>query len=378
MLAVLADGPCGSLALASDQVAPAFEVIARLGVPDQSKFRQYQSVRSVVLQLPHAFVLHRTGELAIYVVSGSTRCDEKIPPARFDPEEIGPCRVISDVGDGNDLKIVNDVLICTRSGQLEVYSLKDPGQPRHVARVGPEKKGRLSSSLVLHDKLGFVLAKDGILAYDLSAAAAPRFLGMTDTDGHGSLWAGCGLDHYLYIGGTSSDGIGITIYDIFDPTHLKNVGFVATTRKPWHLFALPDKRLVECEDSDARIRFGTGIYGHAALYDLKDPTRPRRISERNQAGGRVAALLKLRDRWFLVCDGGVLGIEKDGFKNVYSYSSAGTTLDGLPYHGDSAGGCAALALDRVTVIIGPRRIPLVQILSGILYVARLFLPRSWP
>jgi hypothetical protein len=377
MLAGQAVERCDSRAWASESGVPVFEVIARLGVPDQAKFPQYQAVRSVALHLPLVYVLHRTGELAIYVVGESGHRDEQLPADRLMPEEIGPCRIIPDVGDGNDLKIVRDVLICTRSGQLEVYSLKDPGHPRHVARVGPEKRRRFSSSLVIHDKLGFVLAKDGILTYDLSAPAEPRFLGITDTDGHGWSRVGCGLDHHLYIGGRSSAGTGITVYDISDPAHLKRVGFVATKRMPYHLFALPDKRLVECEDSDAWVRFGTGIHGHAALYDLKDPTRPRRISERDRAGGRAAALLRLRDRWFLVCDGGILGIEKDGLKDVHSYVSAGMTLDGLPYHGDSAGGCAALALDRVTVVIGPRRIPLAQILYGILRVARLFVPMSW-
>jgi hypothetical protein len=260
---------------------------------------------------------------------------------------------------------------------LEVYSLKDPGHPQHIARVGPENKRRFSSSLVIHDKLGFVLAKDGILAYDLSAPAEPRFLSMIDTGGRGGGRVGCGLDHHLYIGGGSPVGIGITVYDISDPTHLKKVGFVATTRMPYHLFALPDKRLVECEDTDAWVRFGTGIHGHAALYDLKEPARPCQISERDRAGGRAATLLKLRDGWLLMCDGGVLGIEKDGFKDVYSFVSAGMTLDGLPYHGDSSGGCAALALDRVTVVIGPPRLPLAQILYGMLRVARVFLPMSW-
>ena len=83
------------------------------------------------------------------------------------------------------------------------------------------------------------------------------------------------------------------------------------------------------------------------------------------------ALLKLRDRWFLVCNGGVLAIEKDEFTDVFDYFSAGSTLDARLYHADSAGYHAALAIDRVTVVIGPRRIPLAQILHEILRVARL-------
>lgn len=370
-------GPCESRVSASEKGVPAFEVIARLAVPDRTNFPQYQAVRSVALHLPHAYVLHRTGELAVYVVEGPERCKEMIRPDRVMPDEVGPCRIIPDVGDGNDLKIVNDVLICTRSGQLDVYSLKDPDQPRCLARVGPEKKRRFSPSLVIHDKLGFVLANDGILAYDLSAPAEPRFLGMTATDGSGRLLVGRVLGRHLYIGGKTASGTGITVYDLTEPTHLRNVGFVPTARVPFQLFALPDKRLLVCEDSDSRFQFGTGIHGRAALYGLEDPTRPRRISERDRAGGRAATLMKLGDRWLLVCDGGVLAIEKDGFTDVFAYVSAGTTLDGLPYHGDSAGANAALALDRTTVVIGPRRIPLARVFHGILRVARFVIPMNW-
>jgi hypothetical protein len=101
------------------------------------------------------------------------------------------------------------------------------------------------------------------------------------------------------------------------------------------------------------------------------------MSESEQAGGRAAALLELRGRWFLVCDNAVFAVEKDGFREVFSYFSGGSALDGEPYHGDSVRHHAALALDGVTVVIGPRRIPLAQILHGILRVARLVVSLNW-
>ena len=107
------------------------------------------------------------------------------------------------------------------------------------------------------------------------------------------------VDRHLYVGGRSGARVGITVYELSDPAHLKNVGFVPTTNVPYHLFALPEKRLVVCQDSDSWSLFGiftfqsfsgTGIHGREALFSLEDPTRPCRISERDRAGGGRRAL----------------------------------------------------------------------------------------
>src|SRR5262249_27785332 len=131
-------------------------------------------LRSAVLRMPHAYVVDRTGDLYVFKA-----------PRETTGKEVLPATVIRGAADRNDLKVVKDVLLCTHSGGLVAYSLKDPAAPRRLGRFGPDKKTYAGQTLVCAEKIAFLIGIDGISAYDLAEPATPRYLGTTPSDSRG-------------------------------------------------------------------------------------------------------------------------------------------------------------------------------------------------
>jgi len=324
---------------------PQFEVVANLILPDKDHIPGNHAFRSAAIKPPWVYVLDREGRLYILQIP------EKPEPI------VDATTVVENVGDGNDLKIVDQALLCTRGGRLEVYSLKSPKDPRHVGQFGPaDTKRSHSQSLVVDGKRAFLVGRDAIVAYDVSAPSEPKKLSVLRTGRSG--WTGCVSGQYLYVGEINveqGDREGIAVYDVADPRNIKEVGFTPMKKSIYHLFALPGNRLLASQDADSRIWFGTSVHGNSSLFSLTNATQPLLLREFAHSGGRTAALLLAENRHFLVCNGAVFAIGDQDLKKCTSFSSLGSTLDGMPYHGDSSGRYACLAMDTRAVVLRMRQ-----------------------
>jgi hypothetical protein len=335
-----------------------FELAATFTLPDDDHLDNLnRPFRAVALRIPHAYVLERTGRLHVFEV-----------PQAASPVEPQALRAIEDAGDGNDLIVRGDVLLCCRWGHLEAYSLADPAAPRHLGKFGPPRRYCTSQSIVGGEH-AFVIGGNGIFRYDLGNPAEPRFVAAMESDHTSS--TGCVAGGYLYVGELDvgqAGRQGITVYDVSDPARIREVAFLPTSRGPYDLFAVTGNRLLACLDADTTVHSGPEVHGNAALLDVADPFHPRLLWEQGNCGGRAAAMLRAGAAEYLVCNGDIFRLERDGLKSAAPFRGLrgtrrgfeflnGSTADGLPYHGHGDGAYAALALDRVTLVIRalPRR-----------------------
>jgi hypothetical protein len=331
------------------------EIAARLLSPiGKGPFAKDVTFRSVAMRIPWVYVLNRTGSLYIFQVSKNDH--EKL---------LNPTKVMDDLGDGNDLKIVDDVLICTCKGALQVYSLKNPGEPRALGRFGPEKE-YASETIVCHSKLAFVICKSSILSYDVSTPSKPKFLGANQANGYG--WTGFVSERYLYVGEIRLNGTGrqgISIYDVSEPTQIKEVAFVSTTRAPYHIFGISPTQVLTSLEGDSRPHVVTPdnitVNGNSAWFNTTKASQPVLVKEFSEAGGTPTTVLTSEGKEYLVCQGVVFSIEMESLKRCFSFQAGcvspdhilyhGTTLDATPYHGTSDGMYAALPLGDVTIVL---------------------------
>ena len=164
------------------------EVIADLIVSEKYQRRAGTTFRSVAIKPPWAYVLDRDGSLFVFPI-----------PGKAQPVEPSPITIVKDAGDGNDLKVVGQVLLCTRDGGIEAYSLKTPEKPKRMGLFGPEgEHAYRSQSLAIEGKRAFLLGRDAILAYDLSDPERPKCVSVLRTGRFG--WTGCVAGRYLYVG----------------------------------------------------------------------------------------------------------------------------------------------------------------------------------
>lgn len=318
-------------------------VIARLVPTDDDPVGHNRPLRSAALRMPFAYVMDREGRLYVFKVAL-----EQAEKALL------PLKVLPDAGDGNDLKIFKDLLLCTRHGRLEGYSLKDPGSPRHIGRFGPEKGNYQGQSMIRKDQHAYLIGKQGIHVYDLSDPAEPSYLGLTPCDGHP--WTACVSGKYLYAGtiGTEPAGrTGIAVFDIADPRAISEVGFVAMDHPPFHLFAIGGNRLLASQ-AGSRISWGGGVNGSAQLFSLANPRKPTAVARVAHAGGKAAALLSSEKHQYFVCAGGACLIDEKGLGYLIPHPSAGALMDARPYQGDNDARYAILALGDYAVLVGIR------------------------
>lgn len=335
------------VATAGDKIV--VEEIALLKMPDRDRFPGNHAFRSVALRFPWTYALDRKGTLYVF----------RIP----DPQQVGTVRVpevqpattIDNVGDGNDLCILKDALLFTQHGALRVYSLEDPGTPKFVGRFGPAGDVYHSQTIVLDGQRAFLVGGNAIVKYALSDPLKPEH--RTTHQGEINAWTGCVSEEYLYVGGSDQNHkrIGIFVFDVRGHNRLQYVGFVPTTTTPYHMFALPEKRLIASLDADTRFGFyagaGGAVHGKSALLTINEPAAPRLLKEIANSGGKACIVMPFADKQFFVCNGNVFSVGVDSLTPRFPLFPHGSTLDGFPYHGDADAKHAAIALDGVIVVL---------------------------
>jgi hypothetical protein len=338
------------------ELAQSFELLATLQRPGSYEVGKLEAFRSVALWMPWVYVLDRTGTLCVFRVgpTGSAlqnQGSDTVPPRKL--PSVQPKNILEGAGDGDDLKIFGDVLICTDSGGIAAYSLQDPAKPRRVGRCGTKKRACWGQSIVRHGNFAFVVGDRAIDSYDLAVPDKPRFLCTLETKLYGSV--GCAAGNFLYVGAVGKAGDGIAAFDISNPAHPTEVSFVPTSHAPFALFATPDHRLIASLDADNGMHFNSQSYisvnGNSAVFALTDPRHPSLVKAYGKSGGRTAALLSVDGHCYLVCQGVVFAVTTRGLEPDSVFYSAGTTMDGLPYHGDADGKYEALAADESVIIL---------------------------
>ncbi len=316
---------------------PEPRIVTRLRPAGEEPVGLNRPLRAAALRWPYVYVMDREGTLYVFRV-----------PAEHTRKAVHPVRTIKDAGDGLDVKVFGDRLLCTGRRGLEVYSLKDPEAPCHLGRFGPEL-GR-AVTIVRAEPLAFVLSDRGVCAFDLRGDGAPRFLDRTPCAGWP--WTGCVAGPYLYVGLVEEDPgdrKGIAVFDRSDPRALREVGFVRMEDSPYDLFAGPDSRLVASLDGN-RWDLGWGTNGHAQLFSLANPRQPAPLDRVSRAGGR-ATVLTAGHRPFLLCAGDAWRLDERGLSRRTPLDAGGGLTDGLPYHGDCTGDVAVLAVGNAAVVV---------------------------
>lgn len=335
------------VATAGDKIV--IEKIALLNLPGRDRFPGNHAFRSVALRFPWTYVLDRKGTLYIFRIPKPQQVGMGRVP------ELQPTKTIDKVGDGNDLCALESVLLFTQHGALRVYSLEDPGTPQYVGQFGPARNVYHSQTIVLDGKRAFLVGRNAIVTYALSDPLKPDHL--TTYRGKVNAWTGCVSGEYLYVGGSDhkQQRVGISVFNVRDRNRLQYVGFVPTTKTPYHVFALPGKRLLASLDADTRFRFyfgaGGAVHGKSALLTIKEPTAPRLLEEIGGSGGRTSIVMSFADKQFFACNGNVFSIGAESLTPQFPFFPHGSTLDGLPYHGDTDDKYAAIAMDSVTMVL---------------------------
>ena len=344
------------------------QVVLKLGQNNQLDFslffRKNQPFRSAVIRFPWVYVLSRssplTGTARLFVFRLDSVAQEQEDSADDDtvPQELSPLRVIEDVGDGQNLMRWDDFLVCTRRGDLEVYSLADPEEPKRIGRCRPDsKKSYLTNKVVRDGNRAFAIGNRILLRYDLGNPAKPKYLGEKAVKYE--CFAGCVARGHLYIGGfregDSANSSGIAVFDVGNPFDLKELHFLPLSTVPYHLFPLPDNQLLASLDADSSVHTlspnNMTVHGNSAFVDLAKPTQPVLAKEMKGSGGRTSTVLSAKHGDYFVCEGAVFSLHDHQLGEIYSFSSPGSSDDGFPYHGDSNGSYAVLPADNAAIVL---------------------------
>ncbi|MHB1033935.1 MAG: leucine-rich repeat domain-containing protein [Pirellulales bacterium] len=297
--------------------------------------------RSMAIRAPWVYVLGEEGDLRVFRIPENSF-------ANLGPK-IKPVRVLRNVGDGCNLMRWDDVLVCTWFGNLEVYSLADPQEPKRLGRWRTASKRNYSTEAIVRDgNRAFVLGYHVILTYDLSQPSSPKPLAEQTTEYDAC--AGCVAAGHLYVGGSKTVGSkeqhGIAVLDVANGAHLKEVAFLPMSQAVYHVFALPGKRLLASLDGDSLVNDP----GKVALLDVADPAHPVLLKE-TRCGGRAATMMSTKEGPFFVCRNLVSLIRGPNLFMNFSFDCQRGTCSGLPYRGDSDGTYAALPLDEEAIVL---------------------------
>jgi len=297
--------------------------------------------RSVALHVPYAYVLDRGGTLYVY----------RIPEQGW-AIEMEPLAVLPDAGDGMVNRTLGDVLLCSRGGGLDVYSLETPEEPARRGSFGPGTRLRSAAMAVSKDHL-FMICRSAIVTYDVSTPAEPELMNVLRVGGRNT--AGTVVGDYLYLGTVRADGEpGIAVLDVSDPAAPTEVGAVSTRQAVWHLFGTRGSRLLASLDADSLRSFGRDPHGNSALFSLVAPARPELVAEIPDSGGRAAVLWPVDGQDYYVCNGAVFLVGENGLTMLPTARPTGSNLDGFAYHCDACGSWAAVATDSAVTVMGLR------------------------
>jgi hypothetical protein len=338
------------------QLPQSFEVAAAFHRPAEYAAGKLEAFRSVALRVPWVYALDRTGTLCIF------RTDAK-PAALPDPARdaisplglpaIPPTARVENVGDGGDLKIFGNVLVCSDSGGIKTYNLDVPNKPRLIGRFGPTQKRSCALSIVRQGKIAYLVGDRILQTYDLTRPERPTHVGSFDLKRFAI--GGSAAGHCLYLAVFGKGGNGIATFNISDPARPVEASFTPTSQTAYALFATPDGRLIASLDADDGWHMVSESYitvaGYSALYGLTDPEHPKLLKTYGQSGGRTSALSCVDGRCFFICHGVVFAVNKEGLEPDSAFFPEGSTMDGLAYHGDADGNYAALTADSAVIVL---------------------------
>jgi hypothetical protein len=327
-----------------------WQVVAKMGSPRLKPGFLIRDFRAVALRPPYVYAINAStfvsGDLVVF----------RLPAAQPRPGaallDIEDCAVVENAGDGGDLCVIGETLLCTHRGGLNVFSLKDPARPTLVKRVGPAPLPRLSNVLIRHGRLACLVGGTGnvqpashLSVFDLTKPAEPRHLSLSRIEPRA--WCGCGVGKHLYLGSYKEwphDRNGVAVIDLTDPEMPREAGFVETDR-PFHVFAAGGgRRLVAVSD------------GEVQQLSLADPVRPAllggpcRIKEGHGLGGRGATLVEARGHSRLVCLHQVFAVEEKGLREVFRFPSWNVG-SAIPHHGRRQGGYVVIPTQSFVYVL---------------------------
>jgi hypothetical protein len=338
--------------------ADQFDIVANLQNPGYEPGSV--AFRSVVLRFPWVYAFGvgssvRSGKLYIFrvpqkVVEETGHVDQT--------PKLRPLRVIENVGDGKRMVRWDDLLMCTRGGGLELFSVDNPQEPKSVGQCMTRSRKRYLTTAIVRDRsLAYVIGNSVILCYDLSDRWKPRCIGETATEYRGR--AGCISDGFLYVGGSKETDPekreGIAVFDSTHPSTLRELAFVPVSRAIYHIFITPRNQLLASLDGDSLTYSYSPPsrypYGKAALFDITKPTRPCLVKELKYSGSRVATMFSRSGASYFVCEAAVFLVRGQDLEKVYSFWDCGSTFSGFPYSGDSDATYVALPNDEGIVLL---------------------------
>jgi peroxiredoxin len=302
--------------------------------PSAVKQDRNKAVRATALYLPYAYALGRSGDLWIFKL-----------PAKEDVKAVHELQEVGQVaaaGDGNALAVVGDTLLCSAHGSLEVYSLKDPAKPGRLGRFGPAERAR-SQALIRHHDRAILIGPGNLAVFDIADPTKPRYLGSTKPAGF--QWNGCVLGDRLYVAeilmpSAKGSRNGIAVFDLADPSNLKELAFVPITEGPYQLLPVGTDRFIALTS------------GTAQLFNTAD-VKPTPLGKPQAVFGRTGAVLSSDGKSYLITVNNVLRIDAQELVRIGNYRGGGNA-DGFPYQASVQRVYAIIPAHQMAVVLRPQ------------------------
>lgn len=323
---------------------PAQVAQLRIGFSALSSFKLNRPYRSAAVRFPWVYALDRDGGLYWFKLSETPGVVESVVTTYFR----------DNAGDGLDLAIHGETLVCTRGSRLAVYSLSDPSSPRETETVGPMQPPARCRGVVINGSRFYLLYGNSILTFEMLETGKIAFRGLADVEGDCLAASFVGSILYCAVADDPDNWITkIVGLDASDPLHFKPLGNCQLTGYPFHIFSLDSETFAALYEGEARVAAvdgNTTILGNAGwiqLFECKDARNLAPVGEPVNVHPRAAAPL---GQDLVVTSGHVYRRTKARVEPVLDFY-LGSTLDGAPYHGRSDGKYAALASDESITIL---------------------------
>jgi len=286
------------------------------------------SVRSAALHLPYVYVQHR-------LTMGPTTCDlliakiSKRPDGSRQLEAIGE---LKQVGDGSDLLVIGDALLCSKSGAIDVYSLTDPAHPTFMQTI-PSDHSSEHNIFVVHDNSLFLLCAGRFSLFDVTKPLLPRFMTTLPFQPFLFLYGGYVVDGRMYLSSAQKGHWGISIYDVSKAQEPQALGFVE----------LGDDLIYQMLPVDSK-RFVATTTRAITLFSLDDPLKPAPLGAPvafDKPSGRTAAMYTTGGRSFAIVNGTVYSVEQRELKKYGDFTWGGNA-DSFPYRAAVQDNCIAI------------------------------------
>lgn len=356
---------CGLILLLQFGTAHTQELLPIDVVSRLTELNRANTYRSVALRMPWVYAVDRDGGLHVFKVPMKAIDDftdgfarffsnlVSVPADLFLMKDIPSLEIVHSIknaGDGNDVQIIDNVLMLTSKGKLSTYSLDDPGKPKLLEKIGSTLATN-SQSIVRAGQLVFVLGDGQISSFDFSEPNSPKHLATFD-NGRGN-WNGCSDGHFLYVCEVPrgwNHRMGIAVYDLRNPLKLTELNFIKTIRTPYHVSINSGGHLLASLDSSSFFHFTTNrhvtVNGSTQIFQIANDHVLKPTNIVDSSGGRSVHTMNYLDTTIMIYNGLVFQSKNAELQQIGSFFPFGTTLDGFPYHGDHDGPYVALATDN--------------------------------